>query len=83
MFDCHVCEVGAGPGSITRSILQAGVRHLAAVEIDQRFLPVLEVNFPDNDAFCAIIYLMGNICYFLYSVYYIFSHAFQVRNFVY
>ena len=38
-----MCEVGAGPGSITRSILQAGVRHLAAVEIDKRFLPVLEV----------------------------------------
>ena len=43
VFDCHVCEVGAGPGSITRSILQAGVRHLAAVEIDRRFMPVLEV----------------------------------------
>lgn len=42
VFDAHVCEVGAGPGSITRSILQAGVRHLAAVEIDKRFLPVLE-----------------------------------------
>ena len=45
MFDCHVCEVGAGPGSITRSILQAGVRHLAAVEVDKRFIPVLEVRF--------------------------------------
>ena len=43
VFDCHVCEVGAGPGSLTRSILQAGVRHLAAVEIDHRFIPVLEV----------------------------------------
>lgn len=42
VFDCHVCEVGAGPGSITRSILQAGVRHLAAVEVDKRFIPVLE-----------------------------------------
>ncbi|XP_065057743.1 dimethyladenosine transferase 1, mitochondrial-like [Rhopilema esculentum] len=42
LFDTYVCEVGSGPGSITRSILQEGVRHVAAVEIDQRFMPVLE-----------------------------------------
>ena len=43
MFDCHVCEVGAGPGSLTRSLLHAGAKHIAAVEIDRRFLPSLEV----------------------------------------
>ena len=43
VFDCHVCEVGAGPGSLTRSILHAGARHVAAVEIDKRFLPSLQV----------------------------------------
>ena len=43
MFDCHVCEVGAGPGSLTRSLLHAGAKHVAAVEIDKRFLPSLEV----------------------------------------
>ena len=43
MFDCHVCEVGAGPGSLTRSLLHAGAKHVAAVEIDRRFLPSLEV----------------------------------------
>ncbi len=43
VFDCHVCEVGSGPGSLTRSVLQAGVKHVAAVEIDKRFIPILEV----------------------------------------
>lgn len=43
VFDCHVCEVGAGPGSLTRSLLHAGAKHVAAVEIDRRFLPTLEM----------------------------------------
>lgn len=43
VFDCHVCEVGAGPGSLTRSLLRAGAKHVGAVEIDGRFLPSLEV----------------------------------------
>eukprot|EP00794_Sanderia_malayensis_P000148 gene148-760_t len=43
VFDCHVCEVGSGPGSLTRSALQAGIKHLAAVEVDTRFIPILEV----------------------------------------
>ncbi len=29
---------------MTRSALQAGVKHLAAVEVDKRFIPILEVN---------------------------------------
>ncbi|XP_068698057.1 mitochondrial dimethyladenosine transferase 1-like [Montipora foliosa] len=43
VFDCHVCEVGAGPGSLTRSLLHAGAKHVAAVEIDRRFMPSLEM----------------------------------------
>lgn len=43
VFDCHVCEVGAGPGSLTRSLLHAGAKHVSAVEIDGRFMPSLEM----------------------------------------
>ena len=44
VFDCHVCEVGAGPGSLTRSLLHAGAKHVSTVEIDGRFMPSLEVH---------------------------------------
>lgn len=43
VFDCYVCEVGSGPGSLTRSVLYAGAKHIAAVEVDQRFIPALQM----------------------------------------
>ncbi|KAL1512705.1 hypothetical protein ABEB36_002251 [Hypothenemus hampei] len=41
--DHYVCEVGPGPGSITRSILKGAPHKLIVVEKDTRFLPILEL----------------------------------------
>ena len=44
----YVCEVGPGPGGITRAILNKDVKKVAVIELDKRFLPSLEVNMWGN-----------------------------------
>jgi 16S rRNA (adenine1518-N6/adenine1519-N6)-dimethyltransferase len=39
---CDVLEVGPGPGGLTRGLLAEGARHVVAVEMDPRAVPVLE-----------------------------------------
>ena len=40
---CYVCEVGPGPGGITRAILNKDVKHVYVIEKDKRFFPGLQV----------------------------------------
>ena len=42
LLDSTVIEIGPGPGSLTRSILDAGVKKLIVVEKDERCLELLK-----------------------------------------
>lgn len=59
--DCEVCEVGPGPGNITRSIIQNMPSRVLIIEKDKRFTPSLEVS---NKLF----YFIFNLMLFLYFI---------------
>lgn len=40
----HICEVGPGPGGITRALLESDAEKVHVIEKDKRFLPPLEVS---------------------------------------
>ncbi|KAK6645516.1 hypothetical protein RUM43_001793 [Polyplax serrata] len=40
--NAEVCEIGPGPGGITRAILDKGPRRVIVIEKDERFKPILE-----------------------------------------
>lgn len=44
LHNCVVCEVGPGPGGISRAILDSGVKQLIVIEKDNRFMPSLLVS---------------------------------------
>ncbi len=51
LADCHVVEIGPGPGGLTRALLRSGARTVHAVEIDRRAWPLLEelqAHYPDQ-----------------------------------
>ncbi|KAF3429294.1 hypothetical protein E2986_02693 [Frieseomelitta varia] len=51
LSDCHVIEVGPGPGGLTRSIIKREPKKLIVIEKDKRFKPSLEML---TDAFAAV-----------------------------
>ncbi|EDV24751.1 uncharacterized protein TRIADDRAFT_24833 [Trichoplax adhaerens] len=52
----QVCEVGAGPGCLTRSIIAGGASKIVAVEKDRRFLPALDILANAVDGRMVIVY---------------------------
>ncbi len=53
--DGWVCEVGPGPGGITRCLLEKNPKELVVIEKDERFFPVLQVRKRKNmSPFCRV-----------------------------
>ncbi|XP_002739171.2 dimethyladenosine transferase 1, mitochondrial-like [Saccoglossus kowalevskii] len=52
----YVCEVGPGPGGITRSILHSGAKKVIVIEKDQRFMPSLELLAEASDGRLGLIH---------------------------
>ncbi|GAM27201.1 hypothetical protein SAMD00019534_103760, partial [Acytostelium subglobosum LB1] len=57
--DCTVIEVGAGPGGLTRSLLNSGAKKVIAVEMDRRFIPALRMMEEASDGRLKVV--MGDM----------------------
>jgi 16S rRNA (adenine1518-N6/adenine1519-N6)-dimethyltransferase len=44
LTDCHVVEIGPGPGSLTKALLTRNPYHFTAIEKDLRFVTHLQVS---------------------------------------
>lgn len=58
----YLCEVGPGPGGITRAILDKEVRHLVVIEKDSRFLPSLQILSENSNNRLRVI--LGDVLFF-------------------
>ncbi|XP_033736701.1 dimethyladenosine transferase 1, mitochondrial-like [Pecten maximus] len=58
----YVCEVGPGPGGITRAILDKQVEHLVVIEKDSRFIPSLQTLSQESNNRLRVI--LGDVLYF-------------------
>lgn len=56
--NAEVCEVGPGPGNITRSIIHKGAERVILIEKDPQFLPTLQVRMIMNMKYEIFIILM-------------------------
>lgn len=53
----EICEVGPGPGNLTRAILNKSVEKVILLEKDTRFLPTLQVSVSEG----FIVTMMGAV----------------------
>jgi 16S rRNA (adenine1518-N6/adenine1519-N6)-dimethyltransferase len=49
-----VLEIGPGDGALTQCLVRSGAGRVVAVELDRRFIPVLQDRFGTDPRFCAI-----------------------------
>lgn len=59
--DHIICEVGPGPGGITRSIIRKGPKKLILVEKDSRFTPTLELLRECAAPYTTVDLVLGDI----------------------